>query len=919
LDKLEEGRGGSLFLIAEAGLGKTSLLRRTESEARSGTRAALRRCAVAKAEGLLFGSGGAFRFADQMFASLGVDLQPATVDPHGEAHRSNRFLAALHTLEQSSRRQHVALLLDDLHWSDLDSLALVEFLCGQVASMPVVVVATLRPWPPDATEVARRLERNGSAHIRELSPLSRDAARALMESRVWGEIAPSVIEQASSLCGGNPLLIEEVARSLVGGSEVPAVEPFSTGRRAILLRRFAGVSDDTYRFLRAASVLGSAFRSSVVARMVDFDARATDRALEEASAAGLIGPGLVSEQFAHPMFSGALYEGLQGPLRSELHEAAFRAIRFVGGSPGEAAEQAMMADLTDEVAVSSVRAAGVEALRSGAWSTAVRFLRHAVQVTGAESSPAMVRELAEALASSGRPEEATEMIEQMLARPGLSPLERGRALVVLGEARLACGRLEAPLDCFNEAATLLEPLDPSLAVDALLRGAFIARTTRGPRKTMDMAERARALSPDLSRATRLQIDAAWGAGAVMLGDPDGFDVLSRTVETIEADPELLDEFSDSGWWPILWFMMAATFTERFDEAQHAYDLGFSAAERMGWPAAMGGYLISEVLLMQRLGHLDRAESDLQKLESIAPLIPFIGMIANVVRTGLDLEHGSLVEAEKGCQQMESILELYEIPGLVLWILSFRAKLEMSSGRLDQACAIFARAEQIATELEINEPCVTPWWLPAIDGYRAAGRFADLERIVGWLDRGTVGLPCLWPRACALAGRALIDEAGGEIDSATARFAEALDLIEGLEVPLDRAELLTWQGRFFYRQEDLGSARRSFSSAYQLADSRGAGLIAATARSELRRAGGRVRRDKREAHELTARQAQVAYLASTGQTSVEIADQLHIKRRTVEHHLEAVYRQWGIGSRRDLMRMRFSGELPIDDGDPDQRS
>jgi DNA-binding CsgD family transcriptional regulator len=222
-------------------------------------------------------------------------------------------------------------------------------------------------------------------------------------------------------------------------------------------------------------------------------------------------------------------------------------------------------------------------------------------------------------------------------------------------------------------------------------------------------------------------------------------------------------------------------------------------------------------------------------------------------------------------------------------------------------------------LEINEPCVTPWWLPAIDGYRAAGRFADLERIVGWLDRGTVGLPCLWPRACALAGRALIDEAGGEIDSATARFAEALDLIEGLEVPLDRAELLTWQGRFFYRQEDLGSARRSFSSAYQLADSRGAGLIAATARSELRRAGGRVRRDKREAHELTARQAQVAYLASTGQTSVEIADQLHIKRRTVEHHLEAVYRQWGIGSRRDLMRMRFSGELPIDDGDPDQRS
>ena len=187
---------------------------------------------------------------------------------------------------------------------------------------------------------------------------------------------------------------------------MPAVEPFSTGRRAILLRRFAGVSEDTYRFLRAASVLGTAFRSSVVARMVGFDPPAADIALEEACSAGLIQAGTVSEQFVHPMFSGALYEGLQGPLRTELHEAAFRAIRFVGGGPGEAAEQAMMAGLTDDVAISTIRDAGVNALKSGAWSTAVRFLRHAVQIAGARTTAGMIRELAEGLASSGSPQQA---------------------------------------------------------------------------------------------------------------------------------------------------------------------------------------------------------------------------------------------------------------------------------------------------------------------------------------------------------------------------------------------------------------------------------------------------------------------------------------------------------------------------------
>ncbi len=907
-DQLKEGRGGSVFVVAEAGLGKTTLLRWAESEALSKTGALLGQCAVGRADGVLFGTGGAFRFADQMFASLGADLQPTVIDPRGEVHRSNRFYSAMRALEECSRRQPVTLLLDDLHWSDDDSLALVEFICGRISSMAVGVVATLRPWPPNAIETAKRLQLDGYARITELGPLSPDASIALMASRVWGDPAPKAIEQASSLCGGNPLLIEEVARSLTGGSQAPAVEPFSTGRRAILLRRFAGVSEDTYRFLRTSSVLGASFRPSVVARMVGFDPPATDRALEEACAAGLIETSLLSAHFVHPMFSGALYEGLLGPLRDELHEAAFRAIRFLGGSSGEAAEQAMAAGLTDDVAASSVRDAGVQALTTGAWSAAVRYLRYAVEIAGPNADPSMLRELAEGLAASGAPEEAVAMLEDLIARPEIEAVERGRALVVLGEARLACGRVESPLDCFNEAAILLEPLDPSLAVDALLRGAFVARLTLGPRTTMDLAERARALASDVPRATRLQIDAAWGAGAVMLSRPEGFEVLSRTAETMEAEPDLLEEFSDSGWWPILWCMVAATMTERFDDAQRAFDLGFSAAERMGWPAAMGAYLVSEVSLMLRLGQLDKAEADLARLESIAPLVPIVGFYAILVRTGVDLEHGSLPEAEKGCQQMEAILELFEIPGLALWTLWMRGRLEMSLGRLDQACATFEKAEQIAEDLGITEPCVTPWWVPAIDGYRAAGKFANLKRIVERLDRGTVGLPCRWPRACTLAGRALLDEAIGENDSARNRFAEALAQIDGLPIPLDRAELLTWHGRFLHRQGDLRAARSAFAAAYQLADSRGASLMAAIASSELRRAGGRVRRDTRPHGELTGRQAQVADLASIGRTSVEIADELGIKPRTVEHHLEAIYRQLGLSSRRELMRKRFAGDL-----------
>ena len=46
-----------------------------------------------------------------------------------------------------------------------------------------------------------------------------------------------------------------------------------------------------------------------------------------------------------------------------------------------------MAGLTDDVAVSAIRDAGVEAFASGAWSTAVRFLRHAAEVAGQKATP----------------------------------------------------------------------------------------------------------------------------------------------------------------------------------------------------------------------------------------------------------------------------------------------------------------------------------------------------------------------------------------------------------------------------------------------------------------------------------------------------------------------------------------------------
>ena len=61
-------------------------------------------------------------------------------------------------------------------------------------------------------------------------------------------------------------------------------------------------------------------------------------------------------------------------------------------------------------------------------------------------------------------------------------------------------------------------------------------------------------------------------------------------------------------------------------------------------------------------------------------------------------------------------------------------------------------------------------------------------------------------------------------------------------------------------------------------------------------------------ELTIREKDVYRLAAKGYTAVYIASRLHLSKRTVETHLESIYRKLGITSRGQLRRL---AETPAD--------
>ncbi|HEX2119071.1 MAG TPA: ATP-binding protein, partial [Acidimicrobiales bacterium] len=164
LAQARAGHGGALFVLAEAGLGKTSVLDVARAQAGGEMDVGFGRGEEMEAT-LPFG------VAIQAFRTLGakelVDVLRAAgssvAEPAAPFHRTMRWF------EQRGGRPAL-LVFDDLHWADADSLAVVAFLVRRLASLPVAVVGALRPWPPEADDVVRGLVELAGARLERLAP-----------------------------------------------------------------------------------------------------------------------------------------------------------------------------------------------------------------------------------------------------------------------------------------------------------------------------------------------------------------------------------------------------------------------------------------------------------------------------------------------------------------------------------------------------------------------------------------------------------------------------------------------------------------------------------------------------------------------------------------------------------------------------
>ena len=896
LDGVRAGRGAALFVVGEAGLGKTTSLSQARVLAAPAVRVGLGRGDVMETS-LPFGV---------LAAALGaVGNHDLVASPPGDAGanevRAARFYAVLHWLEHTTGP--VLLALDDLHWADPDSLALLSFLCRRLDGLPVAVMGTLRPWPPAAHELIGALAHDGDARVQRLAPLSAQASAVVLATRLGRPVTPTVADGAAALCAGNPLLLEQVAAAVSApGSQAGALmgADAAIGAEGILLARFAGLPPEALRVARAASVLGTRFRPAL-AEVAGLDERQAEAALSALCRSGLVRADTdTTAAFVHPLFGQSLYHDLAAPVRVRQHARAF-SVLCAHGLEAEAAEHAIRADLLgDPAAITVIERAGRAALATGALGTAVEHLRAAVRLAGDRASPALLLALGDGLQASGRHGKAIQVYERLRIRADLGPDERVQILRMLGRALFFTGAHEQAIQRFAEAAALAETCCSEITVaEVLLDDAVTSYLILGPSHSLPRAARAYELTRGFAGPLRRQATAAWGFLALLGGDPAGLAACeAAAADLTEGSAELAELFWGVG--PLSLLALAAQYTERFADAEHALAGALGPANRVGAPVATVVYLALRAGLATRQGRLSDAMAIAEHVSASAELTRYGEVIAIFGRLESLLAFGRLAECAELCQRAEALASArgQSYPLLHLW--HMRARLLHEAGDRAGACELYARIEQVTNRLGIAEPCAVPWGRHAVVAYLASDRPDDARRVIDWLECGAARLPCRWPRIAAATGRALLAEADGDPETAEKHHQAALDLHEQVELPLEHIETLLSYGSFLRRRGQRARARPLLAQALKIAEKCGATWLADQAHGELTVAGGRRGRTCEDPTRLTAQEQRVARLAAAGHSNNAIAAQLSLSSKTIEYHLAQVYLKLGINSRRQLM-------------------
>jgi DNA-binding CsgD family transcriptional regulator len=367
ISEAADGRGCSVLLAGEPGIGKTRLADAAAGRARRcGFRVVWGRCRETEGappfwpwvqilRGLVTGSGA----AEPTDLRTLLDSSPKTAR---SADRFQLFDATVTYLLGEAHRQPMLLVFDDLHRADHSSLQLLRFLIPGVRDGRVFVIGTYRntevpPSHPLFTLIGETCGGVG-VDVIELEGLTLQETTHLVASHMPAA-AQLRAKEFHERSGGNPFFLTEILRLR---PEVGETVPNTV--RAAISARIARLPPATHRVLSLAAVLGREFRPELLASFDGAGIAETHRHLASAVSAGFVLANAEAEggyRFTHVLIREALYEAIPLARRIQLHDRVVRILESSAGTglagPSDVATHAARALRTSEERQRAVRLA----------------------------------------------------------------------------------------------------------------------------------------------------------------------------------------------------------------------------------------------------------------------------------------------------------------------------------------------------------------------------------------------------------------------------------------------------------------------------------------------------------------------------------------------------------------------------------
>jgi class 3 adenylate cyclase/tetratricopeptide (TPR) repeat protein len=247
----------------------------------------------------------------------------------GDAFRLVMHEALAAILMLHARNRPSVLVLEDWHWADDASQAVLRQLAEVLPTHPLLVLLTARPgYGVDSGS-------DGEVTQILLKPLAQAATAAMLRSMLGvDDVAPAAIELIHERTAGNPFFIEEICHALVEegslrvqGSaavltEVEQLIELPDSIHGVIRARLDRLDREARDVLRLGAVIGREFSRAILEKALP-DATPLPAALGTLKAAGLIQQTRVAPdsayRFKHVLTQEVAYASLLEHQRRELH------------------------------------------------------------------------------------------------------------------------------------------------------------------------------------------------------------------------------------------------------------------------------------------------------------------------------------------------------------------------------------------------------------------------------------------------------------------------------------------------------------------------------------------------------------------------------------------------------------------------